>query len=197
MRTVPPTADGIAEAAALVRAGEIVAYPTETVYGLAADPFSVTAIEKLFAVKGRPETNPVLLAAADLEQVERVASTLSPAARALIDRFWPGPLSLVLPKAECIPAALCGGGTKVCVRVPACDTARALCRAVGHAITSTSANASGSAPARCAQAISLPGVALCIDGGELQPSAPSTVFDPDTRTLHRLGAIPESLLLGQ
>lgn len=190
MKIVAPTPDGVAQAAALVRAGEIVAYPTETVYGLAADPFSVTAVEKLFSVKGRADTNPVLLIAADLEQVERVVSAISTQARKLIEQFWPGPLSLVLPKADDVPLALCGGGANVCVRVPACETARALCRAVGHAITSTSANASGAPAARGPHAIDLEGVALCIDGGTLAPSLPSTVFDPDTGVVYREGAVP-------
>ena len=182
------------EAAALVRAGEIVAYPTETVYGLAVDPFSVTALEKLFAVKGRAETNPVLLIVSNIDQVIQVVSTISDDARTYADRFWPGPLSMLFPKSDRIPAALCAGGPKVCVRIPAHETARALCAAVGHAITSTSANKSGKPPATSPHEIDLSGVALCIDGGTLPPSQPSTIFDPDTRTILREGAISSESL---
>lgn len=194
MKIVSPTPKGIAEAVALIRAGQIIAYPTETVYGLAVDPFSPAAIRTLFAAKGRAESNPVLLIAADLGQVERVVEEISPAARRYIDRFWPGPLSLVLPKAKSLPGELCAGGPNVCVRVPSSETARALCAAAGQALTSTSANRSGEPPARSASEIRLDGVALCLDGGTLPPSPPSTVFDPNTRTVLRLGAISEELL---
>ncbi|NUM56861.1 MAG: threonylcarbamoyl-AMP synthase [Candidatus Hydrogenedentes bacterium] len=195
MRLVPPTPECIDEAAAIIRAGGVVAYPTETVYGLAADPFSVAAIESLFAMKGRSESNPILLIAANMEQVERIVSKISPDARAYMDRFWPGPLSLLLPKSDELPASLCAGGPKVCVRIPSSETARALCRAVGHAITSTSANRSGAPAPSAAATIELDGVALCIDGGALPPSLPSTVFDPDLRIVHRPGAVSDSTLL--
>ncbi len=195
MRIVASTAENMVEAAALVRAGEIVAYPTETVYGLAVDPFSVTALEKLFAVKGRAETNPVLLIVSNIDQVIQVVSTISDDARTYADRFWPGPLSMLFPKSDRIPAALCAGGPKVCVRIPAHETARALCAAVGHAITSTSANKSGKPPATSPHEIDFPGVALCIDGGTLPPSQPSTIFDPDTRTILRKGAISSESLI--
>ncbi len=197
MRLVLPTDEGIAEAASLIRAGEVVAYPTETVYGLAVDPFSTAAIQKLFAVKGRNESNPVLLIAANLDQVEQVVDRISAAAQKCIDRFWPGPLGLVLPKAASVPTAVCAGGPKVCVRVTASQTARALCLAVGHPITSTSANRSGAPPARTASAIDLNGVSLCVDGGDLALSLPSTVFDPDARVIIRAGAVPASALVDE
>lgn len=196
MRVVLPTAENLTEAAALIRAGEVVAYPTETVYGLACDPFSTTAIEKLFAAKGRAESNPVLLIASNIDQVIQVVATISDNARTYADRFWPGPLSMLFPKSDRVPAALCAGGPNVCVRIPAHETARALCVAVGHAITSTSANKSGEPPATSPHEIDLPGVALCIDGGTLPPSQPSTIFDPDTRTILREGAISKTSLLG-
>lgn len=181
----------------MVRGGEVVAYPTETVYGLGVNPFSPDAIGKLFAVKGRAESNPVLLIAADIEQVEAVVSHISPVARGYMERFWPGPLSLVLPKADAVPAALCGGGPKICVRVPSHEAARALCLAVGHAITSTSANISGESAPRSSTEIRLDGVALCVDAGELPPSMPSTVFDPDARLVHRAGAVLEAALFNE
>ena len=194
MRLVPPTADGIAEAASLIRAGELVAYPTETVYGLAADPFSVSAIEKLFAVKGRSSSVPILLVAGNIAQVEEVTDRISDRAKAYADRFWPGPLSLVLPKSASLPSQLCAGGPNVCVRIPAYERARALCLAFGHPITSTSANRSGAAAPSSPAQIDLDGVALCIDGGTLRPSLASTVFDPESGSVIRHGAIPDVLL---
>ncbi|MCC6156165.1 MAG: Sua5/YciO/YrdC/YwlC family protein, partial [Candidatus Hydrogenedentes bacterium] len=103
MRIVPPTLEHLTEAAALIRAGEVVAYPTETVYGLACDPFSTTAIQRLFAAKGRAETNPVLLIAANIDQVIQVVSTISDNARTCADRYWPGPLSMLFPKSDRVP----------------------------------------------------------------------------------------------
>lgn len=197
MKTVPPTAEGIEEAAALIRKGEVVAYPTETVYGLAVDPFSEASIQKLFSVKGRAEANPVLLIAANREQVDRLVASVSERARECMDRFWPGPLSLVLPKSESVHPLLCANGPKICLRIPSCDTARALCLAVGHAITSTSANRSGAPAPNTAASIDLPGVALCVDGGLLPPSLPSTVFDPDVGVIYRAGAISEEMLLAR
>ncbi len=194
MRLVPPTPEAIAEAASLIRAGEVVAYPTETVYGLAADPFSVAAVAKLFAVKGRSASEPILLVAANIAQVEEVVYEMSDRAKAYANRFWPGPLSLVLPKAECVPAVLCAGEANVCVRIPAKECSRALCLAFGHPITSTSANKSGGPAPASPGEINLDGVALCIDGGTLRPSLPSTVFNPDTGSVIRHGVIPEALL---
>lgn len=195
MKLVPPTAEGIAAAASCIRGGGLVAYPTETVYGLAVDPFSVAAIEALFTAKGRATANPILLVAANIEQVQRVTAAISETAKTYMARYWPGPLSLVLPRVESLPADVCAGGPKVCVRVPACEIARALCAAVGHPITSTSANRSGMPAPSSPADIGLEGVAMCIDGGTLPPSPPSTVFDPDTGTVIREGAVPSAALV--
>ncbi len=189
MKRVPATPEGIAEAAALIRAGEVVAYPTETVYGLGADPFSDTAVERLFEVKGRARDKAVLLIVADMEQLTCVAAHISPRAQAYMEAFWPGPLSLVLPSASGLPDLLTGGSPTICVRCPACETARALCLAVGGPITSTSANLSGQEPARDLTRLNLPGVALAIDGGILPPSAPSTIIEPESGAILRQGAI--------
>jgi len=189
-----PDRDGIAVAARAIRDGKVVAYPTETVYGLAVDPFSREAIRALFEAKGRPEVNPVLLIAADVSQVEKISLAISDTARRYMERFWPGPLSLVLRKHPDLPSELCGGGETVCVRVPGSEIARDLCRAFGGAITSTSANRSGEPSATKPGEIKLAGVHLCIDAGALPPSAPSTVFDPDTGVIFRQGAVAEALL---
>jgi L-threonylcarbamoyladenylate synthase len=196
VKIVAPTAEGIAEAARAICAGHVVAYPTETVYGLAVDPFSPEALQRLFAVKARDAANPVLLIVADLDQIKDVASAISDAARACALAFWPGPLSMLFPRSPNVPETLTAGSDRVCVRCTASPIARDLCRAVGTAITSTSANRSGQPPARSLAELDLPGIAVGIDAGALPPSPPSTVFDPDTGLVLREGAIAESALRG-
>jgi L-threonylcarbamoyladenylate synthase len=189
MKTVPSTPEGIMTAAEAIRAGEIAAYPTESMYGLGVDPFSETAIRKLQTVKQRRPDHPILVIVAGEEQLHDVAAEITPNAAAYMERFWPGPLSLLFPNAPGLPKALTGGRETVCARCPACKTARDLCRAVGHAITSSSANFSGQVPARSLDELCLPGVAVGIDGGTLKAAPPSTVFDPDRGEILREGAI--------
>jgi L-threonylcarbamoyladenylate synthase len=183
-------------AAEAIQTGEVVAYPTETVYGLGVNPFNVDAIERLFAAKERDAGKPVLLIVADMDQLAEVIAKHEEQSLRYAEAFWPGPLSLLFQKSERVPDAITAGSGKVCVRCPSCEVARRLCRAVGHAITSTSANLSGEPPARSLAGLDLPGVAVAIDGGTLQPSPPSTVFDPETRCVLREGTIAEERLLG-
>ena len=192
MRILPPTSEGIREAATLIRQGDIVAYPTETVYGLAADPFSNAAVQRLFEVKSRDTANPVLLLVADADQLAAVVARVSPAAAACMRAFWPGPLSLLFPKSDRLSPVLTAGRDTVCVRQTPHAVARDLCLAVGTAITSSSANRSGEPPARSLQELDLPGIAAGLDGGALPARAPSTVFDPETRAVLRQGAIAEA-----
>jgi L-threonylcarbamoyladenylate synthase len=194
VKRLPPTPEGLREAAAAIRAGEVVAYPTETVYGLAVDPFSEDAVERLFAVKERDRGKPVLLIVADAGQLASAVSTITPVAETCIRAFWPGPLSLLLPKAAGLAHGITAGTPKVCVRETSHPIARALCLAVGGPITSTSANRSGNEPARSLDEIDMPGIAIGIDGGMLPPTPPSTVFDPDERRIIRAGAISEDAL---
>jgi L-threonylcarbamoyladenylate synthase len=189
MKRLPPSPEGFEEAAEILWSGGVIAYPTETVYGLAADPFNESAIEKLFEIKGRPENNPVLLIIDNETQLYDVIETVPPAAAALIEKFWPGPLSLLLPRNPDLPRAITAGSDRVCVRCPACDIARAFCRAWGGPLTSTSANRSGAEPARSLDELDLPGLACAIDGGSLTPSPPSTIYDPETRRVLRAGSI--------
>jgi len=184
-----PTAEALAQAATLLRAGEVVAHPTETVYGLAVDPFSETAVRRLFAVKGRPETNPVLMIIDAPAQLSSVVGKVSPEVERLITAFWPGPLSILMPRHEAVPEILTAGSGKICVRCPGCETARALCLAFGGAVTSTSANLAGEAPARSAADALLPGVALVLDGGTLAQQVPSTIYDPETDRVLRVGPV--------
>ena len=189
MIVVPPTAEGLARAAEAVGGGEAVAYPTETVYGLGVDPFSESALARLFAVKRRSQGQAVLVIIAEPGQAREVAESVSPRAAACIEAFWPGALSLVLPRSRRVPDQLTGGRQTVCVRCPASDIARDLCRSVGGPVTSTSANVSGESPARSLADITLAGVAIGVDGGTLAPSAPSTVFDPERGEILREGVI--------
>ena len=194
MRVVPATADGIRFAADALCAGEIIAYPTETLYGLGVDPRNDEAIGRLFRSKGRADDKPVLLIIDSLAQLEGFAGGISPAARRFIERIWPGPLSLLLPSEEGVSPFLSGSGGKICVRCPSCETSRAICREFGGPITSTSANPAGGRPARAVADLDFPDIAVAVDGGVLAENLASTVFDPDTGRVHREGAISQSVL---
>lgn len=194
MTIYQPTLEGISGAAETIRGGGLVVYPTETVYGIGADPFNPVAVEKLFAVKGRERGKPVILIIADPYEVREIAAELSDAAEACVRAFWPGPLSLLVPKGRRVPDSITGGEAKVCVRCPSNEVARSLCREVGHAITSTSANRSGEAPARSLAEVESLDVDAAIDAGTLPASLPSTVFDPDLDVVIREGAITEARL---
>lgn len=190
-----PSPRAYARAAEALRAGEVVAHPTETVYGLAVDPFSEDAIKRLFEVKGRPESNPVLVIVASMAQLAPLVREVPRPARVLMKRFWPGPLSLVLPCAPGVPDALTAGTGTICIRCTENPVARGLCAAFGGGVTSTSANRSGEPPALDAGGALLPGVALALDGGMLAPSLPSTIYDVSRGTLLRKGPVGEAEIL--
>jgi L-threonylcarbamoyladenylate synthase len=167
----------------------VVAYPTETVYGLAVDPFQPAAIEALFQAKGRPDANPVLLIVSNECQLDGITGQLSADARACMARFWPGPLSLLLPAAPGQHPAIAPEGGKVCVRCPGLELARMLCDAVGGPVTSTSANLSGEPPATTVDGCATLNLSAILDGGPTGSSVPSTIYDPDERRVLRAGAI--------
>ena len=158
--------------------GAIVAFPTDTFYGLAADPRSTAAIAGLLALKGRDAGKTIALIAADREQVDAVVA-LTRAASRLAERFWPGPLTLVCAARRVLAAAVVGPSGGVGVRVPAHDVARALAAACGHAITATSANRSGEAPTADPDVVAreLSEVAVVIDAGPSPGGPASTVVD--------------------
>jgi L-threonylcarbamoyladenylate synthase len=190
-----PDSTVLEEAATLIRAGGIVAVPTDTLYGLAADPFSGAAVEKIFAVKGRSAERALPLIAADLEQIERWLSPVPPAGRRLAAAYWPGPLTLLVARPAELPAGVTGGLEQVGVRVPAHAVARGLCRVCGRPLTATSANHSGAPasadPDAVARALN-DGVGLLLDAGHTRGGPPSTIVDvsgSDVR-LVRPGAIP-------
>jgi L-threonylcarbamoyladenylate synthase len=175
-----PDPMALEEAAALILAGEIVAVPTDTLYGLAADPFSAAAIARVFAAKGRTAERALALIAADLAQIEDQLGALPPDARRLAAAFWPGPLTLLMPRPATMPEAVTGGLPQVGVRVPAHAVARGLCRASARPLTATSANISGApAPANpddVARTLSEV-VALLLDAGPAPGGPPSTIVD--------------------
>jgi L-threonylcarbamoyladenylate synthase len=165
-------------AAALLRRGGIVAYPTETFYGLGALWHRRDALRRLAEAKLRPEGKPLPLLAADLAQVAEVALPLGPAAARLAARFWPGPLTLVVPAAAAVPPEITAGTGTVGVRIPGSEVARALSAAAGGALVSTSANLTGEPPPATPQALS-PALLARIDGvldaGPAPGGLPSTV----------------------
>jgi L-threonylcarbamoyladenylate synthase len=184
----------LAIAAKAIRDGEVVAYPTDTVYGLGVNPFSDEAIRRLFAVKQREAHKPVLLIVANDQQLHEVVSSISSVAKTYMQAFWPGPLSILFPKSSRLPMSLTGGSEKVCVRCPASRFARDFCHAAGSALTSSSANLSGEPPVQSLAQLDLPGVSVGIDAGILNDSEVSTVFDPAHGLVLRKGAVVEAEL---
>ncbi len=189
---VGPLEATIAEAADELRRGGVVAYPTDTLYGLAVDPRRDAAVERLFALKGRDAGAAIALIAADASQAER-AGRFGPIERRLAAAFWPGPLTIVVPAAAALSPLLSPRGT-VGVRVPGHAVARALAGALGECITATSANRTGAAAAVTAADVSQAfgdGVDLLLDAGSSPGGAPSTIVEVigSTLTLHRAGAI--------
>lgn len=175
--------DALERAAAIIRGGGVVAVPTETFYGLAADWRSEAATARIFEIKGRPATMNLPLVAASIEQVAALVGPLDARSARAANAFWPGPLSLVL-----------GTTRTVAVRVPSHDFVRALCERAGTLLTSTSANKTGEPPAETAEqvAASLGGlVDLIIDGGRTPGGKPSTIADlrGATPVLLRDGAV--------
>ena len=194
-RLVPDLPAAHAEAVELLRAGGIVAVPTDTVYGIAADMALPDAIERLFAAKGRAPEKAVAVLLADAAQAAELG-VLSPAASVLAERFWPGGLTLVLPvRHEArLPRVLAGGAPTIGVRVPDHPTPRALAAVLGP-LPTTSANRSGEADARDAQEILErlgESLALVLDGGPIRGGPASTVVDCTLEwpSILREGAIP-------
>jgi L-threonylcarbamoyladenylate synthase len=179
-RICPYGGEAIAEAAALIKAGGVVAVPTETVYGLAGDATNGAAVATIYAAKGRPSFNPLIVHVPDLEAAEAIA-VFGEAARALATAHWPGPLTLVLPlRADSGIASLVTAGlTTIAIRVPAHPAMQALLTSCGRPLAAPSANASGSiSPTRAAHvASSLNGrIAMIIDAGACAVGLESTII---------------------
>lgn len=137
-------AEGVRRAAELLRQGGLVAIPTETVYGLAADAYNAEAVRAVYAAKGRPSDNPMIVHIADREMLPELVTAVPPAAALLADAFWPGPLTMVLPRSQRVPLTTTGGLQTVAMRMPSHPVARAVIRAAGVPLAAPSANRSGS-----------------------------------------------------
>jgi L-threonylcarbamoyladenylate synthase len=175
---IPPP--GFRRAVELLRSGELVAFPTDTVYGVGAVVWNVQAVRKLYEAKLRPVDKAIPVLLAETSQLSLVAAHLSRDALCLAGRFWPGPLTLVVPRAQGVPDEVTAGGASVAVRVPDHDLARELIRATGAPLAATSANLSGQPSPVTAQDVltQLGGrISLVLDGGPCPGGAPSTVVD--------------------
>ena len=189
----------IAEAAELIAAGEVVAFPTETVYGLGADGLNAEAVAKIFAAKGRPADNPLILHIADKEQILPLTDGLNENARALMETFWPGPLTIVAPRSAIVPDIVTAGLDTVAVRMPSHPVAAALIRASGCPIAAPSANVSGKPSPTNAQDVAedMTGkIAGILDGGSCGIGVESTVVDTTSPvpTILRPGGITREML---
>ena len=175
-----PDGPGLDAAAAVLEAGGTVAFPTESFYGLGADALDPEAVARVFRIKGRAESRPVLVLVDSVERALSLVAGAGTEVRALMARHWPGPLTLVLPAAPTVPPAITAGTGTVGVRVPGHPVTLALLRAAGRALTGTSANRSGEPPPSCADEVArqLPGlVDVILDGGPTAGGAGSTVAD--------------------
>jgi L-threonylcarbamoyladenylate synthase len=187
--------DELLPAVEAVRAGGLVAAPTDTLYGLAADPTSASAVGKIFLSKRRPQDRPIPLIAASIQQVRESVGTLTPLGERLAAEGWPGPLTLIIPAAATLCREVHLGTGKVAVRVPDHAVARAFAFAAGHALTSTSANISGEEALVTADQVALAlgdTIDVLIDAGPVRGGLPSTIVDVtgNDPVLVRPGAVP-------
>ncbi len=194
-----PAGEAIQHAADLLRAGELVSFPTETVYGLGADALNAKAVAGIFRAKGRPSENPLIVHVSDTAGAGRVTASWSAEAELLAAAFWPGPLTLVLPRAEQIPEVVTAGGPTVAVRVPDHPVALALLRQLERPLAAPSANRSGEISPTQAEHVwqSLGNaVALILDAGPCRGGLESTVVDlvGDVPCVLRPGLIPAAEL---
>lgn len=194
-----PRDDRVAVAASVLADGGVVALPTETFYGLAVNPFDTDALARLNRIKRKPEGSPFLLLVAGPAQVEQVAGRLPSLYLGLVERFWPGPLTVVLPAADGPPSEISGGGGTVAVRTPGLTLPRRLAAELGSPITGISANLYGEAPCRTASDVAAcfgGEIELILDGGPTPGGAPSTILDlsGDRPRVIREGLVPRSAL---
>lgn len=181
-RILPPTEENIEAAAQLLRVGGLVAFPTETVYGLGANALNADAVAKIFTAKGRPATNPVIVHVASLAEAKTLAAHWPPIAEELAQAHWPGPLTLVLEKAAAIPDIVTAGGPTVGLRIPDHPVALALLRRVGLPLAAPSANRSEAVSPTTAQHVAdslglYVDDLLILDGGPCTVGIESTVLD--------------------
>jgi L-threonylcarbamoyladenylate synthase len=196
----PPDASGqIARAAALLRAGGVVAFPTETVYGLGADAANDEALRRIFSLKGRPADHPLIVHIAAAAQMQDWARDIPAAAYALAERFWPGPLTLILRRREGVSALVTGGQETIGLRIPAHPVALALLRIFGGGVAAPSANRFGRVSPTRAEHVREElggGPDLILDGGDCPVGVESTIVDltGSVPVILRPGGIPPEAL---
>ena len=184
----------------LIKRGKLVAIPTETVYGLGANGLDEDAVAKIFAAKGRPQDNPLILHVADAADIEKFCHSIPEAAWLLAEKFWPGPLTMVLPAKPTVPSRTTAGLPTVAVRCPDCAVTREIIRLAGVPIAAPSANISGKPSTTTAEHVRHDHdgrIAAIVDGGPCRVGVESTIVDltEDTPRLLRPGGItPEQLI---
>lgn len=180
---VPQTVNNLDHVAQIISTGGVIAFRTDTFYGLGADPFNRTAVQKIRELKGREDDKPILIVMSDRKEIDRLIPQRSQAFDHLAERFWPGPLTIIGRAADKLSDELTAGTKTVGVRLPDDDTVRALIEACGGALTATSANVSGQPPARSvAEVENYFGhrINLIVDGGATTSESPSTVIGATT-----------------
>ena len=189
------------EAAGVIQKGGLLVFPTDTFYGLGCDAWNAAALRKIFVLKGRPPEKPLLLLIAEVRDSCKLAKDVPPIAKRLMDAYWPGPLTLILPASETVPREACAGTGKIGIRMPGCAFTRELIKRSGVPLVGTSANISGKG-----EAVDMEGiqgdfgeqVQLYLDAGKLEAKAPSTVVDltGDGPVILREGVIPKEEIEG-
>lgn len=191
--------EGLLQAADVLKEGGLVAFPTETVYGLGGNALLKEAAKRIYAAKGRPSDNPLIVHIAELKDIEPLVSRLSPEAKKLAETFWPGPLTMVLPKSDAVPMETTGGLETVAVRMPEHPVARELIRLCGLPIAAPSANLSGrpspTTAEHCLRDLNHK-IEAIVDGGACRIGVESTIVDMsgEKPVLLRPGAITLEML---
>ena len=197
--TENPEKSVLTEAAEILKNGGLVAFPTETVYGLGANGLDEKACKSIYEAKGRPSDNPLILTIGDLDGLYKIVGKVTENAKKIIDAFWPGPITLVLPKADCVPETVTGGLDTVAVRYPSNKIARELIKIAGIPVAAPSANSSGKpSPTRASHVeFDLNGkIEMIIDGGAADWGLESTILDvsEDKPVLLRPGAVTQDMI---
>ncbi len=193
------TPEDILKAAEILRGDGLAAIPTETVYGLAGNALKGECVKKIYAAKGRPSDNPLIVHISDIAQWAPLVKSIPESAMALAEKFWPGPLTIILPKSDIIPDEICGGLSTVAVRMPSNDTARKIIDECGFPLAAPSANTSGKPSPTCAHHVKadLDGkIDAIVDGGDSSVGIESTVVTlaTDVPRLLRPGGITPQML---
>ena len=192
-------AAALKKAGEIIREGGLVAFPTETVYGLGADALNAEASAKIYAAKGRPSDNPLIVHIHDVDQVYEIASEVPEAAKKVMEKFWPGPLTVILNKKSCVPDGTTGGLKTVAIRMPSHPLARDFIRESGRMIAAPSANTSGRPSPTMAEHVEedLTGrIDMILDGGPVSIGLESTILDMTVTPpmILRPGAITKEML---